>query len=245
VGEPDDPLRADDALVGTESEDVLLDSGAADEGESRAEYAGYVDPAPDDPDEHPTSVASLDDRPTTELPPVVGPAPEPRGRLAGLAPWAVFAAVAVVVIAATTTWAAWLQGPTADRQSATPMIIQPVPTATVAAPPTVAAAPPAPAAEPEPDPEPEKAPAARTAQRPRPTRAPAPPPPPAEAVNAPTTPDTKKDTPPATKAPASGAAVAADKDDADSGDKDSQKDTADSEKANSDDEKEAAASEDD
>jgi hypothetical protein len=207
VGEPDDPLRADDALVGAEHEDVLLGAGAADEGESGA---GYDESGHDDVDEHPTSIAALDDRPTTEIPPVVVPAPQPRGRFAGVASWVVFAAVAVVVIAATTTWASWLQGPTAERQSFTGLIQPPVPTATSSPPPpaeTTAAAPPS--AEPEPQPERKPEPAARPTQRPRVTRAPAPPPPPAAAVNAPVTPDgeKKEEKPPKTSA-ASGPAVA-------------------------------------
>jgi hypothetical protein len=213
VGVPDDPLRADDALVGAEHEDVLLDSGAADDGEQDADYA---DPR-HDVDEHPTSIAPpLDDRPTTEIPRVVGPAPEPRGRFAGVKPWAVFAAVAVVVITTTTTLASWLQGPTAERQSFTGLMQPPTPTATVAPPaPVEATPPPPPSAEPEPKPEPKPQPAARpTTQRPRATRAPAapPPPPPAAAVNAPATPDGEKqkeeeESAPKTSAPR-GAAVA-------------------------------------
>lgn len=173
--EPDDPLRADDAVVGAEHEDVLLGSGAADEAEPDVPYAG---PTPADDDEHPTSVAPMDDQPTMEIPAVVGPAPAPRGRFARVAPWAVFAAVAVVVIAATSTFAAVLQGPTAERQSFTGLIQ--VPTATASAPPPAQAAPPpSPEAEPTPEPEKKPEPAARPTQRPRATRAPAPPPPPA------------------------------------------------------------------
>jgi hypothetical protein len=185
VAEPDDPLRADDPLVGAEHEDVLLGSGPAEEGEPAA---GYVDSVRDDVDENPTFVATLDDRPTTELPPVVAsaPAPEPTTWLGGAAPWAVFAAVAVVVIAATTTLASWLQGPTSERQGFTGLT-QPFPTATSAPPAPAApvAAPPV-SAEPEPEPEP----AARPTQRPRATKAPAPAArPPAAAVNGPATPD--------------------------------------------------------
>jgi outer membrane biosynthesis protein TonB len=244
VEQSDDPLRADDALVGAEPEDVLLGSGAADEGDPRADHA---DSTPGDVREEATSVVSLDDRPTTELPPVVGPALEPRGRFAGVASWAVFAAVAVVVIAATTTLGAWLQGPTAERQSFTGLI-QPVPTSTASAPPAAAPAP-TPSAEPAPEPAPEKQPAARPTQRPRATRAPAPaqPPPPAAAVNAPTTPEKKPEAPGAkTSAASAPAAAGADGAVQDSSARDSATDSAakDSEKqsTDSDDDKEGAAS---
>ncbi|WP_343941332.1 hypothetical protein, partial [Pseudonocardia zijingensis] len=130
VGEPDDPLRSDDPLVGAEHEDVLLGSEAADVPEVEGDQPDPADP------ERATAVVPVDDRPTTEMPALVGPAPEAasRGGLSGVASWAVFAVIAVVVLTATTTLAGWLQGPTADRQAATPML-QAVPTATAAPPP--------------------------------------------------------------------------------------------------------------
>ena len=187
---PDDPLRGDDPLGGAEHEDVLLD-GASGDDRSPAADAGSGDDADDEaavPDDA-TSFVALDDRPTTVIPRVEVTPPAQSRWSTGLAPWAVFAAVAVLVVAATSTWAAWLQGPTADRQVATPRI-QLVPTQTAPAPPTpeAVASPPEPMVEPEPEPEPE--PAARPTQR-RPTRAPAPrpepPPPPAAAAADPET----------------------------------------------------------
>jgi hypothetical protein len=186
VGEPDDPLRSDDPLVGPEHEDVLLGSAGP---EVREPEAGDMGPRPSagpaDDDMGATAVVSQDDRPTAVIPALAEsapPAPATRPLLSGImAPWAAFAAVALVVIAATSTFAGWLQGPTADRRSATPML-QPVPTAT--APPSVEPTTPPPAtteAEPTPEPEPTKERAPRTTQRPRPTRAPAPRPPAATA----------------------------------------------------------------
>lgn len=186
MGEPDDPLRADDPLVGPEHEDVLLGSGGPEAREPDAGDAGPRPAArPVEDDMGATAVVPQDDRPTSVIPAMAEPAPqEPAARplLSGImAPWAAFAAVALVVIAATSAFAGWLQGPTADRRSATPML-QPVPTAT--APPSVEATTPPPAtteAEPTPEPEPTRERAPRTTQRPRPTRAPAPQPPAATA----------------------------------------------------------------
>jgi hypothetical protein len=220
VAEPDDPLRADDALVGAHHEDVLLGADPVDDDEPA--------PLPDELDEVPAPVAVLDDRPTTELPPVVvAPAPEPPGAWAGVAPWAVFAAVAVVVIAATTTWASWLQGPTAERQSFTGLI-QPTFTASAPAPVEAAPAPdpdPEPEAEPQPDPQPapERQQVARPTQRPRVTRPPATPPP-AAAVNAPATPTGKPQGQSSAKTPAPSSAAAAAAN-ADASDKDNEKES--------------------
>ncbi|TWF74131.1 hypothetical protein FHX44_1110 [Pseudonocardia hierapolitana] len=206
MAEPDDPLRADDPLVGAEHEDVLLGSGTAEEREPAAEH---VDSVQDDLDENPTFVATSDDRPTTELPRVVAPtpAPEPTTWSGGVAPWAVFAAVAVVVIAATTTLASWLQGPTSERQGFTGLT-QPFPTATSAPPAPVEAPAAPPSAEPEPEPEPE--PAARPTQRPRATKAPAAPRPPAAAVNGRATPNGEEKEEPASTTSAPSLPAAAD-----------------------------------
>lgn len=174
---PDDPLREDVLVPNQPDDDPLRDDGfAPDEPED-----GLRDGVPDVDDA--TSVVALDERPTTVLPRVsAAPPAASDSRTASLAPWAVFAAVGVVVILATSTWAAWLQGPTADRNAAPPRI-DPVQTLTAPAPPapvTVVPSDPEPAAEPEPDPEPVE----RSSERPRPTRerAPAPqadtPPPP-------------------------------------------------------------------
>ncbi len=234
MNEPDDPLRADDPLVGAQHEDVLLGSGAADDDDPAAEYA---DAGHEDADESPESVAVLDDRPTTKLPPVVAAAPaaEPQGRWSGAAPWAVFAAVAVVVITATTTLASWLQGPTAERQSFTGLI-QPPPTSAVAPVAPAEPAPPPPTAEPEPQPEanpdPDPAPAARPTERPRPTRAQPAAPPPAAAVNAPASRTPKPEEPPAaTSAPQAPAAAEADTAERDTAEKDGEQESADADKA--------------
>lgn len=164
VAVPDDPLR-EDALVVDPPEDMLRDD-TPDPG---------VAPEPDA-----ASVAALDDRPTTELPRVTAPPvppPPPRSWAAGLAPWAVFAAVGVVVIIATSTWAAWLQGPTSARQAATPRI-DPVPVLTSPAPPAPATVAPPPSPEPEAEsavePERDPGPTARSSERAGPTRQQAP-----------------------------------------------------------------------
>ena len=244
VDEPDDPLRADDPLVGAEHEDVLLGSGAADDDDPAAEYA---DTGQEDVDDSPVSGAVLDDRPTTKLPPVVvaAPAPEVQGRWAGAAPWAVFAAVAVVVITATTTLASWLQGPTAERQSFTGLIQSP-PTSSVAPVAPAEPAPPPPTPEPEPQPTPEAkpdpdpAPAARPTERPRPTRAQPAAPPPAATVNAPASRTPKPQAePPAT----SSAAQAASGAEADTAERDSENDSADADAAKPADEDEGGSDE--
>lgn len=237
MAEPDDPLRADDALVGAQHEDVLLGSDPVDDDEP-------ADPVLHEVEEIPVAVAVLDDRPTTELPRlVVEPAPEPPGRWAGAAPWAVFAVVAVVVIAATTTWASWLQGPTAQRQSFTGLM-QPVPTSAAAAPQAAPIAPaPSPDPEPEvePQPEPVREPVARPTQRPRTTRTPAPaaPRPTGAAVNGTVTTSGKPagESAPKTSAPGAAAgaanAEAAETDD----ERDADKEPAEAEKPKPDDEK--------
>jgi hypothetical protein len=234
VAEPDDPLRADDALVGAQHEDVLLGSDPVVDDDP-------ADPVLDEVEEIPVAVAVLDDRPTTELPRlVVGPAPEPPGRWAGAAPWAVFAVVAVVVIAATTTWASWLQGPTAQRQSFTGLM-QPV-TTSAAAPPQVAPAPsPDPEPEVEPQPEPTREPVARPTQRPRTTRTPAPaaPRPTGAAVNGTVTTSGKPagESAPKTSAPGSAAGAAANAEAAENDEgRDAEKQPADADKPKPDDE---------
>jgi outer membrane biosynthesis protein TonB len=242
VSEPDDPLRADDPLVGAQHEDVLLGSGAADDDDPAAEYA---DTGQEDVDESPVSGAVLDDRPTTKLPPVVAPAsaPEQQGRWAGAAPWAVFAAVAVVVITATTTLASWLQGPTAERQSFTGLI-QPPPTSSVApvAPAEPAAPPPTaePEPQPEPDPDPEPARAERPTERPRPTRAQPAAPPPAAAVNAPASRTPKPEEEPQARTSAPNAPAAAG---VDTAEKDGEKDSPDADTAKPADEEDSGSDE--
>src|SRR5690606_3818661 len=88
--------------------------------------------------------------------------------LTTLAPWAVFGVVAVVVIAGTTMWASWLQGPAADRTAAARVTVVP---ATPATSPASTAA--EPTAEPTPEPTPE--PVVERTRPPRPrARTPAP-----------------------------------------------------------------------
>jgi hypothetical protein len=242
VNEPDDPLGADDPLVGAQHEDVLLGSGRADDDDPAAEYAdtGHEDVD----DESPASAAVLDDRPTTKIPPVVTSesAPEPQGRWAGAAPWAVFAAVAVVVITATTTLASWLQGPTAERQSFTGLLQPPTTSSAAPVAPAEPASPP-PAAEPEPQPEPDPdpapAPVARPTERPRPTRAQQPAaPPPAAAVNAPASRTPKPEEESAAKTTAPKAPSAAD---VETAEKDGEKEQTEADKAKPADEEDAGS----
>jgi outer membrane biosynthesis protein TonB len=177
VALPDDPLREDDTSVGAESEDLLGHDPIGVDGPVRVDDVDLAEQ---------TSVIGDDDWPTTELPRVAAPAEaeaeaQERTWKAILAPWALFAVVAVVVLAATSTWASWLQGPASDGQDTRPQ---------VALVPTSAPAPPSPqAAEPTPEPSAEAEPVAEPTRTPRATpersrapravtKAPPPPPPP-------------------------------------------------------------------
>jgi type IV secretory pathway VirB10-like protein len=171
---PDDPLR-DDPL-GSEGEDVLGGSGVLRPAERDVAADRLVHPAPPRLD-GPPAATSLDDRPTAyfsrivETPAApVAPAPQP-GLRAVLAPWAVFGAVGVLLIAATTTWASWLRGPAADQDAPFPTFA-PMVTATspAPAPPAAIAQPPTPTTAPEPEAEPDPEPTRRATERPRPTR---------------------------------------------------------------------------
>jgi hypothetical protein len=158
VAVSDDPLREDE-LVLDEPEDLFDEVGPADE---------------------PVAAADPDDRPTTQLPRVTAPPAQAPTWMSGLAPWAVFGVVAVVVIAATSAWASWLRGPT-DQHSATPRIA-PVPTMTAPAAPTSEMA--APSPEPSLDPVTQPIEPPPTRERSRAPRAvtQTPPPPPARPV---------------------------------------------------------------